>query len=120
MSYAGENLMVGGEGRHFDSLPTAAAAARHQAELAQTLTTMLTDAIRRGHNPPIVRNAERSTLASDALCEMYGPEQDILFRACHLALAGKFEASTAELLTFIHTAAKRFGENAAESLLEED
>jgi hypothetical protein len=121
MSAVVDNLRVGGEGAHFDNR---AAVGTATARLAETMSQMLSDAVRRGDNVRLMRSSGRygtafDTLAADALTELYGTEQDILFRACHLAISGKHEASTVALLEFIDTASKRFGTNAADALMED-
>lgn len=112
-----ENGMLTGASRYHDSR---ASSADQQAQLAQTMSQMLTDAVLRGTNPPLLRSGVNATLAADALFEMYGAEQYVLYRACHLAQAGQAVAAALALLKFIEVAAQRFGTNAAESLLEEE
>lgn len=119
-----ENGMLSGAAQFYDDRAARAderaAAARRQAHLAQTMTEQLLDAVRRCQNPPLVRSGDRTTTAADVLCEMYGPEQDLFYEACCLTYAGQFEAGSKALLRFVNTVARRFGENAAEQLLEED
>lgn len=112
-----ENGMLTGASRYHDSR---ASSADQQAQLAQTMSQMLTDAVLRGNNPPLLRSGVNATLASDALFELYGVEQEILYRACTFAQLGEPTLAADELRKFIEVAAQRFGTNAAESLLEED
>lgn len=113
-----ENGMLAGAAQWHDDR---AEMARAQAMLAQTLTAMLIDAVRRGHNPPLLRGGTHyATTAAEGLFELYGVEQDVLYRACHQAAVGNKDGAYAALIQFIDVAADRFGTNAAERLLAEE
>lgn len=105
MMGSSENLRVGGEGSYFDSIAADAAAhSRAVASRVDDFRELLRSGVDGAPDP------DDRAKVSDYLASPNDEQARLLFEACSLTLAGKYEAGSKVLLDFVHDIARRFGE----------